>query len=95
MAGKRIASRSLPVQVQCIWLPRVVTQPSGLLQTTYVTVGEAPLRRPFSKSLQRNCITIEREELQEGSEKGMCEVVVANFSLSVIFDAGTLRMLNL
>ena len=25
----------------------------------------------------------------------MCEVVVANFSLSVIFDAGTLRVLNL
>ena len=82
------------MQVQCAWPPRVVTQP-GLLQTTYVTVGEAPLRGPFSKWLQRNCITIEREELQEGSEKGMCEVVVANFSLSVIFDAGTLRVLNL
>ena len=82
------------MQVQCTWPPRVVTQPSGLLQTTYVTIGEAPLRGPFSTSLQRNCITTEREEHQEGSEKGMFEVVVANFSLFFIFDAGTLRVLN-
>lgn len=82
------------MQVQCTWPPRVVTQ-AGLLQTTYVTVGEVPLRGPFSKSLQRNCNIIEQEQLQGGSEKGMFEVVVANFSLSVIFDAGTSRVLNL
>lgn len=74
--------------VQCVWPPRVVTLP-GLLQTTYVTVGEAPLREPFSKSLQRNCNTIERDELHRRI-KGMCVLVVANLSLSVIFDAGTL-----